>query len=57
MQGSFNCLANPQNEAVTKDYFFLKRSTILKPSHRAPKHTKKKGTMPAANVSTAILSI
>jgi hypothetical protein len=57
MVGEINKLANPQNEQVTKAYFFLKRSIILKPSHKAPKHTKKKGTMLAANVSTAILSI
>jgi hypothetical protein len=42
---------------LQKLYFFLKRSTILKPSHKAPKHTKKKGTIPAANASMVILSI
>jgi hypothetical protein len=42
---------------LQKLYFFLKRSTILKPSHKAPKHTKKKGTMLAANASMDILSI
>jgi hypothetical protein len=57
MVGEINYLANPQNEQVTKAYFFLKRSAILKPSHKMPKHTKKKGTMPAANVSIATLSI
>jgi len=57
MVGEINYLANPNYEAVTKAYFFLKRSTIQKPSHNAPKHTKKKGTIPAASTSTAILSI
>jgi hypothetical protein len=57
MVGEINHLANPQNEQVTKAYFFLKRSIILKLSHKAPKHTKKKGTMPAANTSADILSI
>jgi hypothetical protein len=57
MVREINHLANCLYEAVTEVYFFLKRSTILKPSHKMPKHTKKKGTMPAANASIAILSI
>ena len=57
MVGEINYLANCNYEAVTEVYFFLKRSTIQKPSHKAPKHTKKKGTIPAANASMEILSI
>ena len=53
----FNHLANCNYEAVTEVYFFLKRSTIQKPSHGMPKHTKKKGTMLAANASMVTLSI
>jgi len=60
--GQINHLANCNYEAVTEVYFFfkryfLKRSTILKPSHNAPKHMKKKGTMLAANTSMVMLSI
>ena len=57
MVGEINHLANPLYEQVTKAYFFLKRSIIQKLSHKAPKHTKKKGTMAAANASAATLSI
>ena len=57
MQGSFNHLANCQNEAVTEAYFFLNKSEMTHANHMSPKATKKKGTMLAANTSMDTLSI
>ena len=57
MVGEINHLANPLYEQVTKAYFFLNKSAMVHASHMMPTITKKKGTMAAANVSTAILSI
>jgi hypothetical protein len=52
MVGSFNHLANLQNEGVTEAYFFLMKSYVANPIHNSPKTTKKRGTMLAANTST-----
>ena len=57
MVGEINHLANCNYEAVTEVYFFLKRSTIQKPSHMSPTVTKNKGTMLAAKTSMVTLSI
>jgi hypothetical protein len=57
MVGEINHLANPQNEQVTKAYFFLNKSAMVHASHMMPTITKKKGTMAAANASIATLSI
>jgi len=57
MVGSINHLANLLNEGVTKAYFFLNKSAMVHASHMSPTITKKKGTMPAANISTDRLSI
>jgi hypothetical protein len=57
MVGQINHLANPLYEQVTKAYFFLNKSAMVHASHMSPTTTKNKGTMAAANVSMATLSI